>query len=166
MEHNERIHELETQVSLLEKDSQIHTKVIDKLDATVENIHDLAQAMHRMVSIHEERFKVQDRENLQLEELIDERREEAMKDTQQVKKSIEDSEKRILEKFEELKKDLTEKIDKLSQLPKKDELDTKLKFVKTIFENWKYIAFGIAFGVGVLTHKWGIFQNLFGSSSP
>ena len=166
--NQDKLQRIDTDVSLLKKDSEITTKVLDKLDTTVEGLHDLAQAMHRMVSIHEEKFKNLEKESAQVQNLIEERRHDAIDDITRVSKSIEDSEKRLLLKFDELKEELNEKFETLHKMVpgknEKQELETKLKIAKVIFDNWKYIAFVIAFFIGVITHKWGWFTNLFSAT--
>ena len=167
LEHSnqEKLQRLDIDVSLLKKDSEITTKVLDKLDTTVESLHELAQAMHRMVSLHEEKFKNQDNTNIQLRNLIEERRSDAIEDIQRVSSSIVDSEKRLVQKFDELKNELNKKFEVLHSMTpghnEKQELETKLKIAKVVFDNWKYIAFIIAFFIGIITHKWGWFTNLF-----
>lgn len=59
----ERIHGIETDVALLKRNMEIQTQILDRLDKTVESLHDLAETMHRMVAIHDEKFKAQERTN-------------------------------------------------------------------------------------------------------
>jgi len=102
----ERIHELETDTSLLKKETEIQNKILDKLDNTVESLHDLVEAMHRMLSIHEEKFKNQDRINSGFDSLIDERREQSIKAIEDLSERVNETETRIVEKINEIKSDI------------------------------------------------------------
>jgi len=164
-----RLYEVEKDVSLLKKDSEIQTKILDKLDITVENIHDLAQSMHRMVSIHEERFRVQDKENAQLEAQIAQRREESAAEVKALQNKIDDLENITVNRMEEIKKDLAsnrELIVKLTHEPdpaKPKTTESKsVDLIKMVVENWKPIAFSGAFLIGLITHKWELFRSILG----
>jgi hypothetical protein len=163
-----RLYEVEKDVSLLKKDSEIQTKILDKLDITVENIHDLAQSMHRMVSIHEERFRVQDKENAQLEAQITQRREESVAEVKALQNNINDLETITVNRMEEIKKDLAsnrELIVKLTHEPDskaKSTEDKSVDLLKMVVENWKPIMFSAAFLIGIITHKWDILKSFIG----
>lgn len=151
---NEKIHGIDLDVSVLKRDNEIQTKILDKLDRTVDGIHELAQSMHRMVSIHEEKFATQAETNDRVELLIEERRNETKEAMRLAVEKIED----VVKAVDELKTNLMTK----DTEPKTHKVGFAA-IVDWIVNYWKILAFGFAFAAGIVTHKWGIFAALFNS---
>lgn len=157
----ERIHTLETSVAVIKRDSDTHTEILEKLERTIESNHDVTEALHRMISIHEEKFNTQDKTNDHVQYLIADRREEALKDHESVLDKVENLEIHIMEKLEEYKRDILNQID-LKLVEKPTAVTDKHPLWSAIIENWKYIVFGLVFLAAVVTHKWTLFTTLFG----
>jgi uncharacterized protein YoxC len=150
---NEKIHGIDLDVSVLKRDNEIQTKILDKLDRTVDGIHELAQSMHRMVSIHEEKFATQAETNDRVELLIEERRNETKEAMRQAVEKIDD----VVKAVEDLKTNL---MNPTESKPHKVGFGA---IVDWLVNYWKIIAFAFAFAAGIITHKWGIFATLFNS---
>jgi predicted phage tail protein len=152
---NEKIHGIDLDVSVLKRDNEIQTKILDKLDRTVDGIHELAQSMHRMVSIHEEKFATQAETNDRVDLLIEENRKETKEAMTQAIEKIE----AVALAVEELKTNLILNKD---EKPKSDKVGFG-SIIDWFISYWKIIAFAFAFAAGIITHKWGIFAALFNS---
>ena len=108
----ERIHKLETAVVVLEKDSAVQTKILEKLDTTTERLVSITEVL-------QEKFKYQERVNDDTETLIADRRSEAS-----------NAQERIISSLSELKKDLIARIDDAK--PETTKSDDKSNFFKVI----------------------------------
>jgi PAS domain-containing protein len=150
----ERIHQLEKDVIVLGRDSELQTQILEKLDASTDRLQLLVESMSRATAIHDEKFRTQDLINDQTDALIADRRAEAILATT-----------RVIESLGELKTDLIARIEDVKfcvGAPQKEAAkNEKFDFLKTLVDNWKYILFAVAFGGGIVTHRWGFFQNLF-----
>jgi hypothetical protein len=154
---NEKIHAIDRDVSVLTKDNEIQTKLMEKFDRQLDILTDLAQAMNRSVSIHTEKWLVQDRANDYTKELITERRTEARDALALVEDRLEEKYANIIEKLEHVYTSVTNKPMPSAPVEKKG-LNVVIDFV---LNNWKIFAFGLTFGAGIFTHKWGLFAALF-----
>jgi Ser-tRNA(Ala) deacylase AlaX len=151
----DKIHDIDLDVTVLKRDNEIQTKILDKLDRTVDGIHELAQSMHRMVSIHEEKFATQSETNSRIDMLIEDQRKDTKEAINQAIAKIES----VAASVEELKDSLLVK----KSIEDRPHRHGAGAIIDWIVNYWKIIAFGFAFAAGIVTHKWGIFTALFNS---
>ena len=51
----------ERDISVLQKENEIQARIFIKFETTIEKIQDLTESMHRLISIHDERIKFQEK---------------------------------------------------------------------------------------------------------
>jgi hypothetical protein len=145
----ERIHELEISVELLKRDSDQHTKMLEKMQVALERYVDVTDVNNSAIKVHDEKFKNQEKLNEDIKEQLDEH------------------EARTMERLDDLKKDLITHINLVTTAAvdgvekKESKEDPKIGFFKTIVENWKYLSIGAVVMAAVITHKWGLITALF-----
>jgi hypothetical protein len=151
---NEKIHGIDLDVTVLKRDNEIQSKILDKLDRTVDGIHELAQSMNRMVSIHEEKFNAQSETNDRVDLLIEENRKDNKEAINLAILKID----LVARAVEELKINLIR-----NDKPDKEPRTGFAAIIDWLINYWKIIAFAFAFAAGIITHKWGVFTALFSS---
>ena len=169
---NDQLHEkvfgIEKQVSLLERDSEMQLKIFNKLEKTVEKIHDLTESMHRLISLHDEKLRQHEITSDQLERLIQERKLEYLNDikeihtridneTRTLSAKIEKTQETILNEIKDLKEKWQERENKILNIelnketkPEQNSLGKIVEFVNT----WKWAFIFGAFIFGMISgHK-------------
>jgi hypothetical protein len=162
----ERIHDLETDVVVLKKDSELQTKLLEKLDGTTDRLVAMVDVLSQRVLVHDVQFKTQEKQNDNTESLIAERREEAHEDNQRIIENLREFKEDVLTRIDGIKPAVTPVTPAQQVILDKDDA-RKHSFsgiLNQLITNWKWVAFGISFGAGVVTHKWGLLQAVFGIS--
>jgi chromosome segregation ATPase len=149
----EQVAELEKQTFILGKENEMQGKVFVKFEETLEKLQDLTESMHRLLSLHDERIKVNaqvmERIKEEMNNDIRELENRLSKETEALSKKIDDSETRILSKIGELQKSWKE------EKSKSEISDTTMKIFK-----YKYFIMGAAIVAGFFLHQTGIIGTL------
>lgn len=91
----EKFHQLDVKVSLLEKDIQQTNRVLDKLSESIEKIQEMNDTMIRMISLHEHRHEQHEKVEKDLKE-----------DIKDLHDRIDQVERHISERIDALRNDL------------------------------------------------------------
>jgi len=91
----EKFHQLDVKVSLLEKDVQQTNRVLDKLSESIEKIQEMNDTMIRMISLHEHRHEQHEKVEKDLKE-----------DIKDLHDRIDQVERHISERIDALRNDL------------------------------------------------------------
>lgn len=160
----ERIHALETSVTVLNKDSDIHTRTLEKIDDVIDRAETHIEAINRSISTYDEKLRSQEKTN--------DRIEDSMKDLQsyikELEEKLEDQHERRMLFLEEMKKDLIVRIDSVTikQINHDTEISKKekesFKIYKFLVDNWKTFLFVVAILGGLMFNKWGLLTSLLG----
>ena len=145
-----QVNELEKEVYALGKESEIQTRMFVKFEETIEKLQDLTESMHRLITIHDERIRVNselvNQIKAEMNNEIKELEGRITKENQLLSKKIDDSEARILHKQEEIRK--------------KETFSEKVATLALRFESWKWFILGGAVVAGVLLEKSGFITGL------
>ena len=76
--------ELETKVTIIEKELGDQRKIHDRLDIAIEKLTDVSNSIHRMLAVHEEKIARQEEAIIGAEEQIEVRRVELSKKIDEV----------------------------------------------------------------------------------
>jgi chromosome segregation ATPase len=102
----EKIHELEMKVGLLEKDIQQTDRVCEKLSESIEKIQEMNDNMIRMLTIHEQRHEQHKEAEDSLKEDIKELHSRITTVSREIHERIDQVEARITERLDTLRNDL------------------------------------------------------------
>ena len=164
-----QVNELEKEVYALGKESEIQTRMFVKFEETIEKLQDLTESMHRLITIHDERIRVNSELVNQIKaEMTNEIKElegRITKENQLLSKKIDDSEARILQKLADLQREWKEEkkqenLDKQEEIRKKETFSEKVATLALRFESWKWFILGGAVVAGVLLEKSGFITGL------
>lgn len=157
---------LDTEIALLKRDIETHTEVSVKLETSIGKISEVLGNLAKIVAVHEEKHDKQDRllgeialtaESRRIEnnnsykdltQKLDDIRDELKQD---LSKEIEDSEDRILEKWD--KQQTEAKADDDKKEEKKDVAQNQILARISNLEKWRWILVGIGTAVGFLAGK-------------
>jgi hypothetical protein len=165
----DRLGKSERDISVIQKENEMQARVFIKFEETVEKLQVLTESMHRLISIHDERIRVQ-------EKTIDAIRSEMnneIKDLEsRLSQKLEDTEKRIMNRLNENKEffdNVKEEIQAIkdNEVKKKESFAEKWSAVTAKIESWKYFVIGgllvasFLLGKGnILNSIMGIFKNM------
>jgi hypothetical protein len=161
----EQVTKLEKSVYSLEKDNELQGKIFLRFEDQVDKLSDLTEAMHIMISLHDERIRV----NAQTVENLREEMSKDIKDleirvgiqVEELSKKIDASESRILEKIAELKTEWKE--EKKVEIEKKITFSEKVNGLFIKFESWKWFIIGAIFTAGIVMGKTNIIGSVLSS---
>lgn len=143
-----RVTQLEKNQISLQKDGEMQLRIFQKLEVTVEKIHDLSESMHRLVSTHEEKILRQQEEsdniNLQVTKLENKLDEE----TEVLAKKIDENYDKILKNIKEILEEWKKKEEE--NKAEKKVSDAAIITTSKIIEKWKWFLLGSAFILGFL----------------
>lgn len=157
-----RVTQLEKNMISVQKDGEMQLRIFQKLEITVEKIHDLSESMHRLVSTHEEKIMRQQQEtettNLQVSKL----EQKLDKETEILANKIDENYDKILKNIKEILEEWKDKEEENKVEKKKT--DDALVLTNNLIEKWKWFFIGAAFIVGFLIDgvKGKILHALFG----
>ena len=125
--------ELETKVSLLEKELYDQRKIYDRLDIAIEKLTDVSNSIHRMLAVHEEKIARQEEAIIGAEEQIEVRRVE-------LSKKIDEVHSRITETAKEHSKEI---------LILRNDINNRVG----VLEKWRHVLIGASIVIGFILHK-------------
>jgi hypothetical protein len=162
---DERVVKLEKNMYSLEKDNELAAKIFLRFEDQVDKIQALTEAMHILISLHDERIRV----NAQI---VEDLKEEMNKDIKELESRIANqglelstkidmSETRILAKIAELKLDWRE--DKKEDKVRKETFSDKINSLFVKFESSKWFILGGIFVGGFLLGKGNLIVSFIGN---
>lgn len=165
MQNNEleRIHKLEIITTVLEKDSNIQTRSLEKIEDVIDRAETHVEALNRQIIIYEDRLRNQERVNERVEDTLKEIDQKLENFMMEMEQKINDHEEKRMEFLADLKEEIITQIKAKNDGPSKD--DKQFKIYRFLVDNWKYIAFAVAILGGLMFHKWGVLSWLLQTTS-
>lgn len=136
----EKIHELEMKVGLLEKDIQQTDRVCEKLSESIEKIQEMNDNMIRMLTIHEQRHEQHKEAEDSLKEDIKELHSRITTVSREIHERIDQVEARITERLDTLRNDLIRH--------KQEEGGNKVGDTLKEIDKYKWMILGAAIALG------------------
>ena len=147
------------EIELLKKDVTTMTSLLEKFDTTIDKMQEIASSLSRMVSLQEQRIESQEVVTKEVQSILEMRRQEHNADikdlhsrittvnrelTDKIEKTVEETEKKILDELHAMRAELKEDKGKLSN---------RLGSV----EMWRYTIMGaLIFGAWLLGQVFNI----------
>jgi chromosome segregation ATPase len=125
--------ELETKVSLLEKELYDQRKIHDRIDVAIEKLTDVSNSIHRMLAVHEEKIARQEEAIIGAEEQIEVRRVELSKKIDEVHNRISETAKGHSKEIQTLRNDINNRVG--------------------VLEKWRWVIIGGSIVAGFMMHK-------------
>ena len=125
--------ELETKVTIIEKELGDQRKIHDRLDIAIEKLTDVSNSIHRMLAVHEEKIARQEEAIIGAEEQIEVRRVE-------LSKKIDEVHSRITETAKEHSKEI---------LILRNDINNRVG----VLEKWRHVLIGASIVIGFILHK-------------
>jgi chromosome segregation ATPase len=125
--------ELETKVTIIEKELRDQKKIHDRLDVAIEKLTDVSNSIHRMLAVHEEKIARQEEAIIGAEEQIEVRRVE-------LSKKIDEVHSRVTETAKEHSKEI---------LILRNDINNRVG----VLEKWRHVLIGASIVIGFILHK-------------
>ena len=125
--------ELETKVTIIEKELGDQRKIHDSLDIAIEKLTDVSNSIHRMLAVHEEKIARQEEAIIGAEEQIEVRRVE-------LSKKIDEVHSRVTETAKEHSKEI---------LILRNDINNRVG----VLEKWRHVLIGASIVIGFILHK-------------
>jgi chromosome segregation ATPase len=125
--------ELETKVTIIEKELGDQRKIHDRLDVAIEKLTDVSNSIHRMLAVHEEKIARQEEAIIGAEEQIEVRRVE-------LSKKIDEVHSRVTETAKEHSKEI---------LILRNDINNRVG----VLEKWRHVLIGASIVIGFILHK-------------
>ena len=125
--------ELETKVTIIEKELRDQRKIHDRLDIAIEKLTDVSNSIHRMLAVHEEKIARQEEAIIGAEEQIEVRRVE-------LSKKIDEVHSRVTETAKEHSKEI---------LILRNDINNRVG----VLEKWRHVLIGASIVIGFILHK-------------
>ncbi len=156
---NERLSSSEQDIRVMQKENEIQNRVFIKFEETVEKLQTLTESMHRLITIHDERIRVQGKniESIKIDMYreIKDLEDRITKDMQSIVKRVDESENRIMERLSEM-----------GEKEEKEEMKTvstseKIARITMRIESWKWFILGGVFVIGMVLGDTHLLRELF-----
>ena len=139
--------ELETEVELLKKELHDQKRIHDRLDIAIEKLTDVANSIHRMLAVHEEKIARQEEAIIEAEQQIEVRRPELSSKIDELHSRITTNTKEIMGAAAQQHLEQNKEIQKI-----RDELSTRVG----VLEKWRWIIIGGSIIIGFIAQKFMI----------
>ena len=136
--------ELETKVTLLEKELHDQAKIHNRLDVAIEKLTDVSNSIHRMLVVHEEKIARQDEAIFAAEEQIEVRRSELLVKIDELHSRITTNTKEIMTAAVEQHNKQNKEIQKI-----RDDIQNRVG----VLEKWRYVIIGGSIVAGFMLQK-------------
>ena len=135
----EKLHQLDVKVNLLERDIQSNDKLCEKISESIEKLQEVNVSLTRMITLHEQRHEQHERVESELKE-----------DIKDLHSRITTVNRELLDKIDEVEKTIGNKIDALRVELKHHEQRDKAKLPDVLREidKYKWMIFGAAIAIG------------------
>ena len=125
--------ELETKVTIIEKELRDQKKIHDRLDVAIEKLTDVSNSIHRMLAVHEEKIARQEEAIIGAEEQIEVRRVELSKKIDEVHSRVTETAKEHSKEIQILRNDINNRVG--------------------VLEKWRHVLIGASIVIGFILHK-------------
>ena len=125
--------ELETKVTIIEKELRDQRKIHDRLDVAIEKLTDVSNSIHRMLAVHEEKIARQEEAIIGAEEQIEVRRVELSKKIDEVHSRVTETAKEHSKEIQILRNDINNRVG--------------------VLEKWRHVLIGASIVIGFILHK-------------
>ena len=148
------------EIELLKKDVKSMTDLLTKFDIALEKIQEIAAYLSKMVTIQEKRIEVQEQATKEIQQTLETRRMEHNSEIKELHSRITTVNREFTEKIEKTEKAI---LDEIHELRREigQEKDTISNRVKSI-EMWKWVVTGAVAFAAWLFAKIMNFDNIFG----
>jgi chromosome segregation ATPase len=136
--------ELETKVTLLEKELHDQAKIHVRLDVAIEKLTDVSNSIHRMLVVHEEKIARQEEAIFAAEEQIEVRRSELLIKVDELHSRITTNTKEIMTAAVEQHNKQNKEIQKI-----RDDIQKRVG----VLEKWRYVIIGGSIVAGFMLQK-------------
>ena len=136
--------ELETKVTLLEKELHDQAKIHNRLDVAIEKLTDVSNSIHRMLVVHEEKIARQDEAIFAAEEQIEVRRSELLVKIDELHSRITTNTKEIMTAAAEQHNKQNKEIQKIH-----NDIQNRVG----VLEKWRYVIIGGSIVAGFMLQK-------------
>lgn len=135
----EKLHQMEMKVSLLEKDVKQSDRLCERLSESVEKLNEVNLSLTRMITLHEQRHEQHDRVETELKEDIKELHSRITTVTRELHDKIDDVERSISEKIDNLRMEI---------IRHEEQDKSKLPDILREIDKYKWMILGAAIAVG------------------
>ena len=129
--------DLETEVKFLKKELDNQKKIHDRLDIAIEKLTDVANSIHRMLAVHEEKLTRQ-------EEALESRRVEISSQISELHSRVTTNTKEIMLSATKQHDNQNKEIQKI-----REDLNKRIG----ILEKWRHVLIGCSIVAGFILHK-------------
>lgn len=153
---------VETRVALMERDIQLTTTMVARLETTVEKIGEVASNVAKILAVHDKRLEQSEENNNELYKLAEARRTEMHEQIKEVntnlhklKEELSDDlvnvEQRILKAITDHQKDIA--VHKEQEIKDREEKDDGVEKRIRALENWRWMLIGAGVVLGFILGK-------------
>jgi len=165
----EKVTSLDKDISSVLKDQDIQNRAMLKMEVTIDKLQTLAEAMHRLISIHDERIN----NNARIAEghivQSETQRDEMSRDIKDLNTRLTQDTNTLSQKMDSMENRLSIKIDTLTKrLDAKESKDIEDKRhekaevfkLKKVVNKWQLIILGIVFALGLIGGEHNIVASI------
>jgi|TARA_Y100000034_G_scaffold120547_1_gene163593 chromosome segregation ATPase len=138
--------ELETEVQLLKQEISEVKNIHGRLDVAIEKLTDVSNSIHRMLAVHEEKLARQEESSVELEQLVETRRQELNEKIDELHSRVTTNTKEIMAGVHACSRETDTEIQRI-----RDEINSRV----AVLERWRHVLVGGSIVIGFLFHKFG-----------
>lgn len=140
----QKLHDVELKVNLLQKDVELNDRLCNKLSESVTKTQELNTNMMQMISLHQQRHELHEKVEEELKE-----------DVKEIHSRITTVNREIHDRIDQVEKHITERIDGLRSDLLKHKVEDKnpIKSAISDLEKWKWAVLGAVLTAGFLLGK-------------
>lgn len=157
-ENNSRISGIEKNVSIIQREHELQVRIFDKLEQTVDRLQGLTESVNKILAIHDEKLRTQEKEMDSIKNSMDISRSDCMK----CNKLLSDKIEFLGSHVDKLEIKWAER--EISQLEKQSNKEVKqadvISRISSKLNDWKIFVYGALFVLGLLTNKLGLLHYL------
>lgn len=155
----ERVSINESDIKVIQRETEIRDRVSLKFEETLERLQEVVEALHRLLSIHDEKIETNSRDiernRIEMAADIKDLEKRFSEEITKLSSKVEATESNILKKLDEFQKEWKVEKDKSTERyeEKKETLAEKLVNLKLKIESYKYFILGGVFVLGLMVGK-------------
>lgn len=144
-------HKIATDVEMLKKDMMQFTKLVDRIDMTIEKLTEVSSTVSKLLAVQDNRLESQEKLTDQLQKMFEKRKEETDKSHKELSETFSVVETKLYEELESNHEKVIKKIEDLSN-DIRHQHDTINDRVSKL-EKWMWTAMGVVTVVMLLIDK-------------
>lgn len=146
----DRVFELDKEIAGVVKDQEIQNRAAIRMEETIDRLQVLAESMHRLIAIHDERINYNSKINDTHIAQSESQREVMLKDIRELSDRLERDKTDLSQKMEAMETRLSNKIDNVLRAQKEDHPseDESLISLKKVVDKWRWVIIAIVFILG------------------